>query len=71
MWRENPNEPIGHYRLRTVTYGSSPAPFLSMRVLKQLAFFLPIASHAVLHDFYVDDIMTGSGTVTEILELKN
>ncbi|XP_055859438.1 uncharacterized protein LOC129921565 [Episyrphus balteatus] len=68
VWRENPNEPIGHYRLCTVTYGTSPAPFLSMRVLKQLALDykdrFPIASHSILHDFYVDDIMTGSDSVS-------
>ncbi|XP_055838373.1 uncharacterized protein LOC129906582 [Episyrphus balteatus] len=74
VWRENPNEPIGHYRLCTVTYGTSPAPFLSMRVLKQLGLDykdrFPIASHSILHDFYVDDIMTGSDSVSGILELK-
>ncbi|XP_055908277.1 uncharacterized protein LOC129943083 [Eupeodes corollae] len=74
VWRENPDQPVEHYRLRTVTYGTSPAPFLSMRVLKQIALDysnqFPIASHSILHDFYVDDIMTGSDSVAGILELK-
>ncbi|XP_055916090.1 uncharacterized protein LOC129948955 [Eupeodes corollae] len=75
VWRENSTEPVSHYRLRTVTYGTSPAPFLAMRVLKQLALEykkqFPIASLSILHDCYVDDIMTGAESVTKILELKN
>ncbi|XP_055905950.1 uncharacterized protein LOC129941360 [Eupeodes corollae] len=67
VWRKSPDQPIKHYRLCTVTYGTSPAPFLSMRVLKQLAIDyadkFPVASHAILHDFYVDDIMTGSDSI--------
>jgi len=37
LWRQNPESPPQHYRLRTVTYGLAPAPYLAMRVLRQLA----------------------------------
>ncbi|UYV80007.1 hypothetical protein LAZ67_18001380 [Cordylochernes scorpioides] len=37
LWRETSNEPIIPYRLNTVTYGTSPAPFLALRTLVQLA----------------------------------
>ncbi|XP_055715130.1 uncharacterized protein LOC129809338 [Phlebotomus papatasi] len=37
LWRENPREAIREYQLNTVTYGTGPATFLSVRVLKQLA----------------------------------
>lgn len=64
VWRENDNEPIKVYQLTTVTYGTSCAPFLATRVLKQLAIEerdkFPLASSAVLNDCYVDDILTGS-----------
>ncbi|XP_055910537.1 uncharacterized protein LOC129944900 [Eupeodes corollae] len=74
VWRESPDSPISHFRLATVTYGTSPAPYLSMKVLRQIAFDykhqFPLASHAVLHDMYVDDLMTGADSLSETLELK-
>ncbi|UYV73041.1 hypothetical protein LAZ67_10001650 [Cordylochernes scorpioides] len=37
LWRKNPSEPLFDYRLLTVTYGLSCAPYLAMRTLHQLA----------------------------------
>ncbi|XP_055922683.1 uncharacterized protein LOC129953459 [Eupeodes corollae] len=37
VWGESPSTEIDHYSLRTVTYGTASAPFLSVRILKQLA----------------------------------
>jgi hypothetical protein len=37
LWRYSPDEPIQEYRLTTVTYGTSSAPFLATRCLKKLA----------------------------------
>ncbi|GFT42656.1 uncharacterized protein NPIL_121431 [Nephila pilipes] len=37
LWKQGPNEPIQIYKLKTVTYGTTPACYLSTRVLKQLA----------------------------------
>jgi len=37
VWREDPSDPINHFQLCTVTYGTSCAPFLAVRVLEQLA----------------------------------
>ena len=34
LWRYSSDEPIQEYRLTTVTYGTSSAPFLSTRCLK-------------------------------------
>ncbi|XP_055856101.1 uncharacterized protein LOC129919272 [Episyrphus balteatus] len=74
VWRESSDAPISHFRLSTVTYGTSPAPYLSMKVLRQIAFDykhqFPLASHAVLNDMYVDDLMTGADSLSETLELK-
>lgn len=74
VWRETPTEQMKHYRLCTVTYGTAPAPFLSVRVLKQLAedyqAEYPIASRVLLRDVYVDDVMTGSSSVEGLIHLQ-
>ncbi|GFW94202.1 integrase catalytic domain-containing protein [Trichonephila clavipes] len=66
LWRDSPTEPIREYRLTTVTYGTSSAPFLSTRTLRQLAIDeqenYPAASRATLSHFYVDDLLSGSAT---------
>ncbi|XP_045479814.1 uncharacterized protein LOC123684564 [Harmonia axyridis] len=63
LWRFSPSEPIGAYRLNSVTYGVAPAPFLALRTLSQLAedegASFPNASKILLRDIYVDDIVTG------------
>ncbi|UYV76740.1 hypothetical protein LAZ67_14001924 [Cordylochernes scorpioides] len=37
VWRNDPHDKIKNYRLETVTYGTSCAPFLATRIIKQLA----------------------------------
>ncbi|GFY52297.1 hypothetical protein TNIN_271881 [Trichonephila inaurata madagascariensis] len=37
LWRSSPEEDIVSYRLKTVTYGTKPAPYLATRCLLQLA----------------------------------
>jgi len=64
LWRDSPFEPIRHYELTTVTYGTSSASFLATRSLKQLATdesgLFPEASVLVDTDFYVDDLVSGA-----------
>ncbi|GFY51167.1 integrase catalytic domain-containing protein [Trichonephila inaurata madagascariensis] len=73
LWRDNPKEPVKEYRLTTVTYGTSCAPYLSTRTLTQLALdereSYPLASFATLHHFYVDDLLSGAATDKEAVEL--
>ncbi|GFY73444.1 integrase catalytic domain-containing protein [Trichonephila inaurata madagascariensis] len=73
LWRDNPKEPVKEYRLTTVTYGTSCAPYLSTRTLTQLALDererYPLASFATLHHFYVDDLLSGAATEKEAVEL--
>ncbi|GFV12174.1 integrase catalytic domain-containing protein [Trichonephila clavipes] len=61
------------YRLTTVTYGTSSAPFLSTRTLRQLAIDeqenYPAASRATLSHFYVDDLLSGSATKKGAIQL--
>ena len=80
LWRENAADPIQHYRLLTVTYGTAAAPYMATRALQQLATDegkqFPLAAETVLNDFYVDDCMSGASTLdkakqrqTELMKL--
>ncbi|XP_035890487.1 uncharacterized protein LOC118502374 [Anopheles stephensi] len=73
-YRENPEVPIKTYQLQTVTYGTASAPFLATRTLQQIAHdhqtHYPRAVNAVLHDFYVDDLLTGTEDVADATEIR-
>ncbi|GBO31912.1 hypothetical protein AVEN_258181-1, partial [Araneus ventricosus] len=72
LWRNSPEDAIREYRLVTVTYGTSCAPFLSTRTLRQLALDevkdYPLASKATLCNFYVDDLLGGAGSREEAIQ---
>ncbi|XP_062713979.1 uncharacterized protein LOC134290792 [Aedes albopictus] len=74
VWRKSPDDPMGTYELRTVTYGTASAPFLATRVLHQLAEDeqerFPRAAEVLRKDFYVDDLFSGAKTVEETIELR-
>ncbi|GBM47548.1 hypothetical protein AVEN_90261-1 [Araneus ventricosus] len=63
VWKTGSNAVVSVYRLKTVTYGMSNAPFLAIRTLQQLAedekSRFPLASEVLLHDIYMDDIVSG------------
>ncbi|GFT66208.1 integrase catalytic domain-containing protein [Trichonephila clavipes] len=69
------DEPIKTFELSTVTYGTTSAPFLATRTLKQLALDeagnFPLGSSVVMSDMYIDDVHTGAETLLEAKELKN
>ncbi|GFX27298.1 uncharacterized protein TNCV_3341101 [Trichonephila clavipes] len=75
LLRENMDEPIKTFELSTVTYGTTSAPFLATRTLKQLALDeagnFPLGSSVVMSDMYIDDVLTGAETLLEAKELKN
>lgn len=64
LWRAHPSDAIKEYRLLTVTYGTTSAPYLALRVLKQLASdegaCFPLAVPLVEHQIYVDDCLFGA-----------
>lgn len=64
LWRPSPNDPIADYQLLTVTYGTASAPYLALRVLKQLASdegkSFPLACPVLEHCIYVDDCVFGA-----------
>ncbi|GFX01764.1 integrase catalytic domain-containing protein [Trichonephila clavipes] len=60
MWKTGAYEKPVIYRLKTATYGTTSAPFLAIRTLKQLAMDeasrFPLASKVALQDVYMDDV---------------
>ncbi len=70
--RESSKEIIRSYRLKTLTYGTSPAPFLATRCLKQLALDIqekfPGAAVAISQESYMDDWLSGGHSLEQALE---
>ena len=60
IWRKNPNEPVCHYVLNTITYGTASASFLATRTLHQVGLSVkeidPKASDTIINSFYMDDL---------------
>ncbi|XP_055585373.1 uncharacterized protein LOC129738208 [Uranotaenia lowii] len=74
LWRRSPSEPVKTFELKTVTYGTKPAPFLATRTLKQLALDegerFPLASKVFSEDTYMDDVVSGAEDANAALELR-
>lgn len=74
VWREHPSKVLRKYRLNTVTYGTTPASFMTTKCLDQLAreneVLFPYAAKTIRRDFYMDDIMTGGDSEEECLKLQ-
>ena len=75
LWRSSIDcRPID-YRLNTVTYGTRSAPYLALRVIKQLiddeGANFPLASTVLRHDTFVDDLLFGAYNTKAALEVRN
>ncbi|KAM8701695.1 hypothetical protein ACLKA7_001841 [Drosophila subpalustris] len=74
LWRNDSDKPVHVLRLKTVTYGTSAAPFLAVRCLTHLADMhavqYPIACTAIRRCFYMDDMLCGSDTIPGLISLK-
>ncbi|XP_044741898.1 uncharacterized protein LOC123302869 [Chrysoperla carnea] len=66
FYRPSTESDVVEFELNTVTYGLVPSAFLAQRCLKQLVIdegnHYPLASQALLHNTYVDDIITGASS---------
>ncbi|GFW45501.1 DUF1758 domain-containing protein [Trichonephila clavipes] len=79
FWRKSPEEPLGIFKLNTVTYDTSCAPFLAIRTLKQLCedekHRFPQAAKLAEDHFYVDDLLAGADSLNSarkiVHELQN
>ncbi|XP_046615350.1 uncharacterized protein LOC124302827 [Neodiprion virginianus] len=67
LWRKNPQDPVSTYQLCTVTYGLKSAPYLALRVLRQLAADeksrFSLAVNIIEREIYVDDVLSGADDV--------
>ncbi|XP_043464547.1 uncharacterized protein LOC122499986 [Leptopilina heterotoma] len=75
VWRPDPNQPLEDYCLTTVTYGTKPAPFLAIRVLKQLASDerenFPLGAEVLINNTYVDDTFAGGDSLEEATQVRD
>lgn len=74
LWREHEHDVLKIFNLTTVTYGTTCAPYLAVKSLQKIAILekdkYPHVTEIVLKDFYMDDVITGCNSVTELLKLK-
>ncbi|XP_059052238.1 uncharacterized protein LOC131846836 [Achroia grisella] len=72
LWRKPEESEVKAYQLNTVTYGCSSASYLATRCLKQIGLDCndKKVSEIIIHDFYVDDLLTGSDSNQEALNIK-
>lgn len=74
LWRDAKDQ-LKEYQLNTVTFGLTPAPFLSIRCLHQLAddecADLPQIARIIKEDFYVNDVLTGAYNIQEAAYIRN
>lgn len=75
LWNATEAEPPAEYQLLTVTYDMSCAPFLTLRILRQLIsdegsrFSLAVP---ILKDhIYIDDVLSGGDAVTPLRETRD
>ncbi|XP_020712609.1 uncharacterized protein LOC110117566 [Ceratitis capitata] len=63
LFRKSPSSPAEDYKLKTVTFGVSCAPYLAIRTLHQLAEDskpkFPQVANILVNETYVDDILSG------------
>ncbi|XP_032682417.1 uncharacterized protein LOC116849399 [Odontomachus brunneus] len=75
VWRASPSAPICEYHLFTVTYGMACAPFLALRVLKQLVddegADFPLAIPILRNNIYVDDLLFGADDANSLTQTRD
>lgn len=74
LWRPSPDDPVRDFRLLTVTYGVTCAPYQALWCISQLAKEFssraPLGAAVLERDTYVDDIVSGSDSVESALQLR-
>ncbi|XP_029157341.1 uncharacterized protein LOC114929830 [Nylanderia fulva] len=67
LWVDTETERMQDYKLLTVTYGMASAPFLALRVLRQLVrdegHSYPLAVSVLTDNIYVDDVLFGADDI--------
>ncbi|XP_014216904.1 uncharacterized protein LOC106645528 [Copidosoma floridanum] len=69
LWRGSSNQPTKNYRCTTVRYGTASAPYLALRVMKQIAINeatdYPDAATVFNNTLCVDDLFVGADMIEE------
>ena len=75
IWHDPKSNRTVRYQLDTVTYGTGPAPYLAIRVVRELANLArdtaPLAYPVLTDNTYVDDVMFGAETREDLLKIKS
>lgn len=75
LWRKHPSHNLRCIELLTVSYGTNFAPYVSTRCLIELADLyendFTKAANVIKTQTYVDDILCGANSVSELLTIKN
>ncbi|XP_012542676.1 uncharacterized protein LOC105840318 [Monomorium pharaonis] len=75
FWRNDLSEELTTFKLQTVTYGTTCAPFMAMRTMLELANInasrYPRRSTTISSDFYVDDLLSGSNDLNEVKKIRD
>lgn len=74
LWRNSNSEPLHEYILKTVTFGTSSAPFQAIRCSFKVADDIepaePVIANLIRDNFYVDDLLGSAETVQEATEIR-
>ncbi|XP_068149481.1 uncharacterized protein [Drosophila tropicalis] len=75
LWNPDTSDYVEEYDCTTVMFGTSSAPYLAMRVMKQLSMDecekYPLAVDFINHQMDVDDILSGGDSIGETEDVKN
>lgn len=77
VWRFSSDnmQPIVHYKLLRLTFGTACAPYLAVKSLQRLAELeetkYPLAARITKQDFYMDDLITGADDESEAISIYN
>lgn len=70
LWRASPVDKLKEYQLNTITYEMNCAPYLALRVLKDIADQecgeCPSVQDTLMNQTYVDDIYIGADSSSEL-----
>jgi hypothetical protein len=67
FWRSDPNEPLKSFSLTTLTYGLKPSSLFYYQNNESF----PRESEIIRKHFYMDDLLTGSNTASELIDIKS
>lgn len=75
LWSDSDTDAIQSYQLLTVTYDTASAPFLALRVLRQLAedegHSFPLAGPILQDNIYVNDVLFGADDIPLLRQIRD